>query len=72
MDMTKLDAEIARSRDKILKEQANLRRLEHKKLEMENAAIIADVRSGPFSMEEFQKFMAQKKEKQETEDSNEN
>jgi len=63
MDMTKLDTEIARSKEKILKEQANLRRLERQKLETENAAIIADVRSVPFSMEEFQAFMAQKKTK---------
>ncbi len=72
MDMAKLDAEIAHSKDKILKEQARLRRLERKKTETENAAIIADVRSGPFSMEEFQAFMARKNEKQETEDSHEN
>lgn len=71
MDMAKLDAEIACSRNKILKEQANLRRLERKKTEMENAAIIADVRSGPFSMEEFQAFMMRKKQEQETEDSHE-
>lgn len=61
MDTTKLDAEIARSKEKILKEQAHLRRLERQKLETENAAIIADVRSVPFSMAEFQAFMAQKK-----------
>lgn len=72
MDLEKLNADIARSRDKILKEQANLRRLERKKLEMENAAIIADVRSGPFSMEEFQAFMARKKQAQIKEDSDEN
>lgn len=72
MDMAKLDAEIAHSKDKILKEQARLRRLERKKMEMENAAIVANVRSGPFSMEEFQAFMARKKQKQETEDSDEN
>ncbi|MFT8889857.1 MAG: DUF4315 family protein [Ethanoligenens sp.] len=68
MDMARLDAEIAHSKDKILKEQARLRRLERKKMEAENAAIVADVRSGPFSMEEFQAFMARKNEKQETED----
>jgi hypothetical protein len=72
MDMTKLDAEIAHSRDKILKEQANLRRLERKKLEVENAAIIADVRSGPFSMEEFQAFMVRKKQTQIKEETDEN
>ena len=72
MDMAKLDAEIAHSRDKILKEQARLRRLERKKMEMENAAIVADVRSGPFSMEEFQAFMARKKRTQIKEDSDEN
>ena len=72
MDMSKLDAEIAHSKDKILKEQARLRRLERKKLEMENAAIVADVRSGPFSMEEFQALMARKNEEKETEDSHEN
>ena len=72
MDLAKLDAEIAHSKDKILKEQARLRRLERKKLEMENAAIVADVRSGPFSMEEFQAFMVRKKEKQETEETDEN
>jgi hypothetical protein len=71
MDMAKLDAEITHSKDKILKEQARLRRLERKKTETENAAIVADVRSGPFSMEEFQAFMARKNEKQETEDSHE-
>lgn len=71
MDMSKLDAEITHSKEKILKEQARLRRLERKKMEAENAAIVADVRSGSFSMEEFQAFMARKNEKQETEDSHE-
>ena len=72
MDMAKLDAEIAHSKDRILKEQARLRRLERKKMEAENAAIVADVRSGPFSMEEFQTFMAQRQQGQTTEESHEN
>lgn len=72
MDMAKLDAEIAHSKEKILKEQARLRRLERKKLETENAAIVADVRSGPFSMEEFQAFIAQRQQGQTTEESHEN
>ena len=72
MDMAKLDAEIAHSKEKILKEQARLRRLERKKMETENAAIVADVRSGPFSMGEFQAFMARKKQTQIKEDSDEN
>lgn len=71
MDTAKLDAEIAHSKDKILKEQARLRRLERKKTEAENAAIVANVRSGPFSMEEFQAFMARKKQTQTKEETDE-
>ncbi len=59
--MEKLDADIAYSKQKILKEQARLRRLERKKTEMENASIIADVRAMPYALEDFRAFMAKRK-----------
>lgn len=66
--MKKLDADIAFCKQKILKEQARLRRLEHKKLEMENASIIADVRAMPYALEDFRAFMAKRRPAEETDE----
>lgn len=68
MTMEKLDADIVFCKQKILKEQARLRRLERKKLEMENASIVADVRAMPYALEDFRAFMAKRKPAEETDE----